>query len=136
VKQGRRSWFSSVPLGLVALGIGISIAFGILLAIDVLSDRALDLKEEYVVITFFFVWITLPFVLLAVLGLRVLTPWVVAIVTTLLLWTYILYDAFSNQGMGRGVNIGLGVIYLISPVIITTISVIFARRHLRRNGER
>ena len=60
-----------------------------------------------------------PFLLLASLGIKKPLPWVVGLALTLALWGYGLYDTLTYWGSGRGANIGLGLIFLVSPVAIS-----------------
>lgn len=71
-------------------------------------------------------WISFPFLTLAILGFSSKLPWVTGIVLTIALWGYSLFDAISNWDTDRGANIGLGLILLLSPGIITVICLVVA----------
>lgn len=71
-------------------------------------------------------WISFPFLILAVLGINRKLPWITGVTLTIALWGYSLFDAISTWDTDRGANIGLGLILLLSPGIITVVSLVVA----------
>lgn len=116
----------------MALAIGPLVAFGTAAAFSLLTGRSLNLSEEWQVIAWQAVSVSVPFLALAVTGTKRKTPWIVGLVLTLMLWGYYLYKGVSYQWHpdGSGANIGLGLIMLVSPVFITAacIGVYLGRR--------
>jgi len=76
--------------------------------------------------------VSVPFLLLAFLHVASRTPWLVGMALTFGLWGYFAYDVLAHRHEGRGVNIGLSLIMLASPLLISAICMIAARRELQR----
>ena len=74
-----------------------------------------------------------PFLVLAILGVRQRRPWLVGLALTFSLWGYYLFEGVRYQWSpdGSGANIGLGLIMLASPLVITPICVEIYRRQRR-----
>ena len=66
-----------------------------------------------------------PYVVLALLRVRRLLPWAVALVLTLSLWGYWLYStvSFSLHPDGSGVDMGGALLLLASPLVISAVAV-------------
>jgi hypothetical protein len=62
-----------------------------------------------------------PFLLLSLVGTRDKIPWLVAALLTLGFWGYLLFDGVRYHWTGdtSGANIGLGLIMLVSPLLIS-----------------
>lgn len=58
-----------------------------------------------------------PFLILSVCGISARRPWIVGLCMTLAFWGYYLWDITHYEG--GGANIGLGLLMLLSPVVIT-----------------
>jgi hypothetical protein len=127
----------SVRMLLLALSIviGISADKIIYLVHCYYTPRDVEPARLWSLITFDSVTISLPFVVLAALGIARVLPWAVALLLTTLLFGYDLYDAISYWGTGRGVNMGLGFLVLISPAIITIVSLATAYLSDNRSSE-
>ena len=58
-----------------------------------------------------------PFLVLSVCGIGARRPWIVGLCLTGALWGYYLWD--STHYKGGGANIGLGILMIFSPILIT-----------------
>ena len=65
--------------------------------------------------------VSIPFLMLAMGGVHARLPWLTGLALTAALWGYYLYEGVRYQWSGdtSGVNIGLGLIMLASPVLIS-----------------
>jgi hypothetical protein len=77
--------------------------------------------------------IAIPFLLMAFLGVRGMGAWLVGLGLTVALWGYVIFDVFSRLGDGSGTNIGMGLLLLASPILVSTACLIAARKELRRS---
>lgn len=114
------------PAGcLGALAVGPLVAFGTAILFSQLSGRSIDLDEEWGVLAFQALLVSIPFIAVALTGTRKAAPWIVGLSLTLVFWGYYLFQGVSYQlhPDGTGANIGLGLLMLISPVIITAGSI-------------
>ena len=68
-----------------------------------------------------------PFCLLAFQEIYERRAWIVAVALTLLFWVVVLADAVIRQGKG-GANIGLGLLMLVWPVVVTLGAMASVRR--------
>jgi hypothetical protein len=106
------------PLGcLAALVIGLIAVGGTFAGLALFAGRSPDLSEEWPILLFNVLMVAAPFGLLALCGIRTRLPWAVGIVLTLGLWGWLLLDAVA-AAPGRGANIGLGLIMLVSPILV------------------
>jgi hypothetical protein len=81
-------------------------------------------SEEWSIMIVHVIIASIPFFILAVLGIRFGSAWIVGIAVTVLLWGYALFDAiFRTEG---GANIGLGLIMMVGPIAIAILCVIVA----------
>ncbi|TFI56842.1 hypothetical protein E2493_18015 [Sphingomonas parva] len=105
----------------MALVIGPLVAFGSAIAFSLLTGRSLNLAEEWTVLIWQAISVSIPFIVVAVTGTKKKAPWIVGLVLTLTLWGYYLVEGVSYQWHpdGSGANIGLGLIMLVSPLVIT-----------------
>lgn len=62
-----------------------------------------------------------PFGLLALAGVRNKVPWIVGLAMTAALWGYYFFDGirYHFSGDRSGANIGLGLLMIVSPIIIS-----------------
>jgi len=132
-KAGFKSRFLLV---LLALAIGASVAITTDVLFTLLTQGPMEFASDVQ-----FMWVaiaTAPFLALALIGVRKRRPWLVGLWLTLALWAYLLFSGVSYQwnSDGSGANIGLGLIMLFSPLVITPICIEThlrqRRRHLRR----
>jgi hypothetical protein len=77
--------------------------------------------------------IAIPFLLMAFLGVRGMGPWLVGLGLTAALWGYVVFDVFARLGDGSGANIGMGLLLLASPILVSTACLFAARKELRRS---
>jgi hypothetical protein len=117
-----------LPPGVFALAIGIFTVSAVTGIHSMLTGARLNLAEELPIFLFQILVVSIPFLLLALLNIRSALPWLVGVILTGALWSYYLYDAVSHHGDGRGANIGLGLILLASPFVISTICLVLGRR--------
>jgi hypothetical protein len=80
-------------------------------------------------------FVSFPFAILAIIGIRKKTPWLSGLALTAVVWGYFLFDVISSRGSGEGANIGLGLIMMGSPGIIAVICLIVAREAERSMPE-
>lgn len=110
----------------VAISIGACITVGQDLIHAAATDYPLRLGESWRIWVFQTTWAAMPFMALAVLGITNRWPWIVGLTLTLLLWGFFIYDTVSNWETGRGANIGLGLILILSPGVIMVACLITA----------
>jgi hypothetical protein len=91
-----------------------------------------QLGDEMPILAFQAVMVAIPFLVLAIAGISTRRPWIAGLVLTLALWGYYLLDALVLAVPGRGANIGLGLIMLASPLIISLICFALARTGMKR----
>lgn len=65
---------------------------------------------------------SLPYIVLATLGITARRPWIAALCLTAAFWGYYLWDITNNEETGA--NIGLGILMLFSPIPITGASLV------------
>lgn len=121
----------------LALAAGPAVVAAQALAFTWLTGRPLDLGEEWGVLLFQAGMVAGPFLLLSLAGTRDKLPWLVAAFLTLALWGWVLFDGVRYQWSGdkSGANIGLGLIMLVSPFVITGVAMgLYAWRRARRRG--
>jgi hypothetical protein len=79
------------------------------------------LDEEWGGLAFQALLVSIPFIAVAVTGTKKVAPWIVALSLTFAFWGYYLFRGVSYQWYpdGTGADIGLGLIMLVSPIVIT-----------------
>ena len=102
--------------------------------ISIVSEAPLDFKNEWAVFLFQCIIIFLPFFLISAAGVSTLLSWTVGLVLTLSLWGYALADALLRRGTGTGANIGLGLMVIASPVVISVVCLAVGRYSVGRLG--
>lgn len=95
-----------------------------------LTGAHLNLADEWAVFLFQMLVVATPFFLLALLGVRARTPWLVGIALTAAFWGLLLYVGVTSYGDGTGANIGLGLLMLASPFVISGATLVAGRREL------
>lgn len=99
----------------IALGtVGVACA-----TVAVVMQRSLNLSEEAGTFAFQVGLVSIPFLILAFAGVAKKLPWLVGLGMTAAFWGIYLADAIYRDGGGSGANIGLGLLILLSPMIIT-----------------
>ena len=123
---------AGAPLGvrlillLVGLGIGAITVVAFDLILSVVSGDDVQLTEGITFLGAMSVWVSVPFLCLAFIGVVNKVPWIVALALTFLIWGYMLADSIASLDSDGGANIGLGLILAISPAVISVVSVIVA----------
>ena len=114
------------PTGcLLAIAIGVITIVIEVGAFTLLTDNVLNLREEWYVYLIQMVIVAAPFVVLALADIKFKLPWLVGLALTLSFWGYVLYDGVSYQWYpdGSGANIGLGLLGLASPLLISVVCI-------------
>ena len=121
---------------LLALAIAVGVVVGSAALFTLLTGRPFEFAAD--VLTFQLAIAAAPFLALAIIGVRNRRPWLVGLWLTLALWGYFLFEGVRYQWNpdGSGANIGLGLIMLFSPLVITPISIETHLRQQRRAGDR
>lgn len=100
---------------------------------SVVTGAKLNLADELPILLFQMLLVATPFFLLAIMGIKARLPWLVGLVLTAAFWGFYLYESLSHHGDGTGANIGLGLLMLVSPVIISACSLAAGHRHIPRH---
>lgn len=84
------------------------------------------ISEEITVLLFNLVWLSIPFLMCVFTDRYFIVAWSTALVGTLLFWA-----AYVTSGMiaepAEGANIGMGILMLLSPIIISIACIISTR---------
>ena len=110
------------PVGCaLGLAIGLFVVVGVNGGHALITGRSLDLADEWGVFLFQALIAGAPFGLLALTGIRNRAPWLVGIAMTVAFWGYYFFEAvrYHLSGDTSGANIGLGLLMMVSPIIIT-----------------
>lgn len=125
---------SRLRLVLLALGIGIGVVAFTNLALSGLTGRPLNFS--FGVDLFQLVIVAIPFLVLAMGGVRARLPWLTGLALTAMLWGYYLYDGvrYHWSGDASGANVGLGLLLLASPLVISIACIAAYLLERRRRG--
>lgn len=121
------------PLAVLALAIG-ALTILVVVGLAVLVAGRAPPVDEVPIFLILILVVSAPFLLLALLNVRSGSPWVTGIALTALFWGLLLIDGIARAGDGSGANIGLGIIMLLSPIIISAFC-LFVVRQNERSGE-
>lgn len=102
----------SVTIGLAVVGIDSGVG-------ALVMQQPLNLREEAGILAVQILLASIPFLLLAFAGIGNKLPWLVGVALTAFFWGLLLTDAISRDGNGSGANIGLALLLLFSPLIIS-----------------
>ena len=110
---------SGLQLVLRALGIGVGVVVATKLAFAGLTGRPIAIEPGVDLLQM--VIVSIPFLMLAMGRVRARLPWLTGLALTAALWGYYLYEGVRYQWSGdtSGVNFGLVLIMLASPVLIS-----------------
>lgn len=124
-----RAWLTVIAL---SIGVGVVAADSILFSS--LTGRPMVFASDVEPINA--VLVAIPYLGLAFAGAKRLLPWIVGLAMTLSLWGYALYSGVSYQWNpdGSGANIGLGLMLLASPFVISPIVLGVYALQRRRSG--
>lgn len=119
----------SMPLLLtLAVAIGVAVVTMVNGAFWLLGDVKFHVSSYLAIWGTDIVTVSAPFVLLALMRVSSKTPWMVGFVMTVMLWGYYLYDGLRGDTEGNvGANIGLGLIILVSPIVISLTCLMVAK---------
>lgn len=126
-----RNFAVRLPLLLLALAIGLGVVAGESALYSALTGQSWELSSNLDL------WrvaiVASPFTVLALLPVRRVVPWAMAVAVTLLLWGWFLYDTvdYFAHPDGSGANIGAGILMFAVPFVI---SIIAAADHFAREG--
>lgn len=121
-QDSRASAWKRLLVGLFAIGIGPSLIAAVIAILSWQAGAIPDLSEEESILAVNAAIISFPFVVIALLGTTQKAPWLVGLALTLALWGYALYDVLV--GPFEGANIGLGLLVVSSPIIITMVCLV------------
>ena len=99
---------------LVALLIGLGTVGGTAL----LTGASLNIRQEWGVLVFQVLFVAAPFGALATARESGRAAWLTAVALTVIFWGLMVADALVRRGAG-GADIGLGLLMLLSPLIVT-----------------
>lgn len=122
-----RAMFASLAIGLLVVAASVAIAS--------LGGRPVQrdqLGDELPILAFQAFLVAIPFLVLATAGISTRRAWIAGLGLTLALWSYYLLDALVLAIPGRGANIGLGLVMLASPLLISLVCVALARNDMKR----
>jgi ABC-type transport system involved in multi-copper enzyme maturation permease subunit len=68
-----------------------------------------------------------PFGILALTGMRAKLPWLVAVILTVCFWGTLFFSAWIAARDQTGANIGMGLLMLASPLLITGAALLTAK---------
>ena len=112
-----------IKLAVLAITIGI-VMIGIYVAVrSIATSTAPELPGTAPVPFYEVGFISLPFLILAAVGVTNKASWVTGIVLTAAFWTLFLYGTNTSEGA----NIGLGLLLIVSPALIAIVCLIVAR---------
>ena len=119
---------------LLALGIGLAVVGLTSLGFSAATGRPLEGSLE--IYLFQLTIVSLPFLVLAMGGVRARRPWLVGLLLTGALWGYYLFEGIRYQLSGdrSGANIGLGLLLLASPLLISIACIATHAIAQRRRG--
>ena len=122
---------SPLPSGalLAALAIGIMTITLVNGLLSAWTPVALNLRDEWPIYLLQAAIVAFPFVILAFFEQTSKLVWVFGLALTAAFWGYYLFDGLNDTG--EGANIGLGLLLLISPLIITGACFLVARLKFR-----
>lgn len=106
---------SALPGLIAAVGIA-AVTVGGSVVLSIQAGSHIDLTDEWGVLLFQIVMVAVPFVALTLAQVRSRWAWVTGVVVTLLFWSAYLGSAYLSHG--GGVNIGMGLLMLASPLIV------------------
>ncbi len=110
-------WRGGCVAALVIGLITIVVFYGSGLLLAAVSLRSIS-SEEWPIILWQVLLVALPFGLLALAGIRARMPWLVAIGLTIGFWVAFFVSILIASRNGTGVNIGMALIMLVSPILI------------------
>ena len=125
-----------LPAILTALGLGIAVvavAFGT----ESLANDGFTLRGFIDSLPYFLIlalWIAVPFLILALARVRARAPWIAGVALTVAAWAFFFFAAYALTDPAEGANIGLGMLAMVSPVIITVICVAIAFARPKRDS--
>lgn len=118
------------PLALVFIGpliVAILFAF-----VFIMKPRPVkDLSGEEIVIVFGVIWTTVPFIVLKFFAARSILSWMSAFLLMLGFYLFAAYDAATRANERSGPNIGLGLLFIALPFLVSSICLVINRLALR-----
>lgn len=111
-------WRGGCVAALVIGLITIVVFYGSGLLLAGVSLRSIIISEEWPILLSQVLLVALPFGLLALAGIRARMPWLVATGLTIGFWVAFFVSILIGLRDGTGVNIGMGLIMLVSPIPI------------------
>jgi hypothetical protein len=118
----------------LALAIGVVTVVAVTGAHSLVTEKPVNLSEEWGVFLFQMLLVALPFALLAVAGIDRRLPWLIGLGLTAAFWGYYLFEGlrYHLSGDRSGVNLALAFAMLASPIFISAACLIAAKAGGRR----
>lgn len=110
----------AITIGVAVVGIDNGVA-------ALVMQQSVNLHEEAGVMAVQILLVSIPFLLLAFAGVVNRLPWFLGVALTAFFWGLLLSDAIKRQGDGSGANIGLSLLLLLSPLIISIVTLVAAK---------
>lgn len=123
-----RSSASRILAVLVAFAIGVLTITVVNVTSSTVKGTHLNLQDNFPNFLFQILLVSIPFLVIAFLGITATTPWMIGIVLTVGLWGYYLYDSLSRLDA----NIGLAMLLMASPILISAACLLALRVKTRR----
>jgi hypothetical protein len=114
----------------LAVGIGLLVVSSTVLTATTYLGKRVD-TDEVPIFAFQVLWVSLPFLVLALKPVKSVAAWAVGLIATLALWAAYFYSAAVSQRDHSGVNFGIAFLLLLSPFLILGLSVLAARLQAR-----
>ena len=111
--EQRLTGISGCSLALLIGAVTVAIAQG---TFWIFTGKALSLQEEWGRLLFWAVFVAAPFCFLALSRLNAKTPWITAAILTAMLWGLVVASRLARP---NDASIGLGLLMMISPLIVT-----------------
>jgi hypothetical protein len=114
-----------IMLLLFALFLGATIIVVFSLIHGLITGDSLSPSGGIVSLTIKTIVVAFPLLILAMIGITAKTPWLTGIALIVAAWGFVLYETVERPS--NGANIGLGLLLVASPFVITIICLIVAR---------
>jgi hypothetical protein len=112
---------------LTSIVISVAVVFTSSAVYSALLDRDLDLSNEAGPLVFQVVIVFIPFLVLTCMRVIRVAPWLFCMILTVFFWAIYIHSGIRSQREGAGVNIGIALLMLGSPLLITAMTLVFNR---------
>jgi peptidoglycan/LPS O-acetylase OafA/YrhL len=111
---------------MIALGIGILTVSSTVILASVYLGSLVDTDDIFFLVMQV-LWVSIPFLVLALKPVDSVMAWIVGLIATLALWAAYFYTAFISHRDHSGVDFGMVFALLLSPFLILALSLLAAR---------